>query len=268
MTGMAAAIGAGVALAAGTFAIRLAGPAIASRLHLTERTRRLVDAAAVVILFAVMASSALTDGHRFTGAARPLGVTVAIVLAWCRAPFPLVVLAAAATTAVIRHLELGRRSVTGTACRGERSVRARVADHHVGQRWDGQERVEGVVGPLAAEHGGRAEGRVVAGWHEDRGAGGPRRNPSTERSSDKSCRAGRAHTATDTRRRRVCGAPPGRSSAHGTGGEAAGAQWEAMITTSACLRGEGASCPARRAARSTTPNVGLRLMRGRGQMVP
>lgn len=104
MTGMAAAIGAGVALAAGTFAIRLAGPAIASRLHLTERTRRLVDAAAVAILFAVMASSALAGGHRFTGAARPLGVAIATVLAWRRAPFPLVVLAAAATTAVIRHL--------------------------------------------------------------------------------------------------------------------------------------------------------------------
>ncbi|WP_435152849.1 hypothetical protein [Micromonospora aurantiaca (nom. illeg.)] len=36
--------------------------------------------------------------------ARPAGVLVGLLLAWCRAPFVLVVVAAAATTAVLRLL--------------------------------------------------------------------------------------------------------------------------------------------------------------------
>ena len=103
MTSLTTAVAAGAALAAGTLAIRLAGPAIASRLRVTERGNELLDAAATVILFAVMASSALTTGHHFSDVPRPAGVLTAIVLARRRTPFVVVVIAAAATTAVIRY---------------------------------------------------------------------------------------------------------------------------------------------------------------------
>jgi hypothetical protein len=104
MTSMTAAVTAGLGLAAGTFAIRVAGPVLASRLHLSERVQTLVDASAIVILCSVMASSALMNGRHFSDPARPAGVAVAIVLTRYRVPFPLVILAAAGTTAALRYL--------------------------------------------------------------------------------------------------------------------------------------------------------------------
>lgn len=104
MTSIVEAVGAGAALAAGTFAIRLSGPSLASRLHLTDRRRYMLDAASIVVLCAVMADTALVDGHSFTDPARPIGVGVAILLVRRRTQFPLVVAAATATTATIRLL--------------------------------------------------------------------------------------------------------------------------------------------------------------------
>lgn len=51
-----------------------------------------------------MATFSLFAGHGPAGFARPLGVLVGGVLAWRRAPFLLVILAAAGTTAVLRLL--------------------------------------------------------------------------------------------------------------------------------------------------------------------
>ncbi len=59
---------------------------------------RLFADAATVLLIALAATSALTSGHGFAGWARPAGVLVAGVLAARRAPFPVVVLAAAGVT--------------------------------------------------------------------------------------------------------------------------------------------------------------------------
>jgi hypothetical protein len=56
----------------------------------------------VVLLAARGATATLTQGHHFTGPARPSGVAVGALLAWRRAPFAFVVLAAAATTAALR----------------------------------------------------------------------------------------------------------------------------------------------------------------------
>ncbi len=103
MIGTVAAIAAGATLAGGTFLFRAAGPAIVSRLSMSDGVRRTIDAAAVVILFAVLASSALTDGRHLGDAARPVGVGVALILAWRRAPFLVVVLTAAAVTAAVRY---------------------------------------------------------------------------------------------------------------------------------------------------------------------
>ncbi|MEV6211640.1 AzlD domain-containing protein [Kitasatospora sp. NPDC051914] len=89
-------------LAAGTYALRLAGPVLRDRLHLSEGLERLLSTAAAVLLVALVATAALTQGQGFAGWARPAGVLVAGVLVLRRAPFPLVVVAAAATTALLR----------------------------------------------------------------------------------------------------------------------------------------------------------------------
>jgi branched-subunit amino acid transport protein len=89
-------------LAAGTFGLRVAGPALRARFTLSERSRRLMTAAAVILLAALVAVSAFTQGHSFAGIARPAGVAVGGVLAWRKAPFAVVVPAAALTAALLR----------------------------------------------------------------------------------------------------------------------------------------------------------------------
>jgi branched-subunit amino acid transport protein len=89
-------------LAAGTYAFRFAGPALRAKVAFPPRARRLLEAAAVVLLTALVAITALTEGHGFAGLARPAGVVVAGVLAWRRAPFLAVVITAAVVTAVLR----------------------------------------------------------------------------------------------------------------------------------------------------------------------
>jgi branched-subunit amino acid transport protein len=91
-----------VALAAGTYLFRLAGPLFRHRVRIPDRLQGLLSAAAVVLLIALAATSALTQGHGFAGWARPAGVLVGGVLAVRRAPFPVVVIAAAAATAILR----------------------------------------------------------------------------------------------------------------------------------------------------------------------
>ncbi|WP_371502257.1 AzlD domain-containing protein [Kitasatospora sp. NBC_00374] len=91
-----------LALAAGTFALRLAGPAFRDRLRLPAHLQELLSVAAPVLLVALLATATLTEGHGFAGWARPAGVLVGGVLAVRRLPFPVVVVAAAATTALLR----------------------------------------------------------------------------------------------------------------------------------------------------------------------
>ena len=91
-------------LSAGTYAFRFAGPALRQRVTFPPWAERLLDVGAVVLLAALVATTALTTGHAFAGLARPAGVLVGGVLAWRKAPFLVVVLAAAAVTAVLRLL--------------------------------------------------------------------------------------------------------------------------------------------------------------------
>jgi branched-subunit amino acid transport protein len=91
-----------VALAGLTYAFRLAGPLSRDRVTLPPVAQRLFADAAAVLLIALAATSALTAGHGFAGWARPAGAGVAAVLAALRAPFPVVVLAAASVTALLR----------------------------------------------------------------------------------------------------------------------------------------------------------------------
>ncbi|WP_061292781.1 AzlD domain-containing protein [Herbidospora cretacea] len=85
-----------VALAAGTLAFRLAGPLLRGRVRLPPRLEALLSTAALVLLFALVVTS--SSG----GWARPAGVVVAGALALRRAPFPVIVIGAAATTALLR----------------------------------------------------------------------------------------------------------------------------------------------------------------------
>ncbi len=97
-------------LAAGTYAFRLSGQLLRARISFPPRAEKLLEGAAVVLLAALVATTALTEGHGFAGIARPVGVLVGGLLAWRKAPFLVVVIAAAATTAVLRLLgvHLGR----------------------------------------------------------------------------------------------------------------------------------------------------------------
>lgn len=90
------------ALAAGTFLLRLSGPALRARVTFPARAEKLLEVSAVVLLAALAATTALTEEDAFAGAARPIGVLVGGVLAWRKAPFLVVVLAAAGTAALLR----------------------------------------------------------------------------------------------------------------------------------------------------------------------
>ncbi|AKJ11520.1 branched-chain amino acid transporter [Streptomyces incarnatus] len=96
-----------LALAVGTYAFRLVGPVLHGRVEIPARAQELASAGAVVLLVALLATGALTESGGFAGWARPAGVLVAGVLAWRRAPFPVVVVAAATTTALLRLAGVG-----------------------------------------------------------------------------------------------------------------------------------------------------------------
>jgi branched chain amino acid efflux pump len=100
----AALVVATLVLGAGTFAFRFAGPVLRSRIPLSPRVERLMGVAAVTLLATLVATTTLLEGHGFAGAARPAGVAVAGLLAWRGAPFVVVVVAAAAGTAVLRSI--------------------------------------------------------------------------------------------------------------------------------------------------------------------
>ena len=91
-------------LAAGTYLTRLAGLVLRDRLRLPARVERYVDLGATALLVALVTTAALLDGSAFAGWARPAGVAVGALAAWRRAPFVLVVVLAAATTAGLRAL--------------------------------------------------------------------------------------------------------------------------------------------------------------------
>lgn len=91
-----------VALGAGTFALRFAGPVLRAKMTLSLKAEQLMTISAVVLLAALVGIAALTEGHGFAGIARHADVLVGGVLAWRKAPFVAVVVAAAATAALLR----------------------------------------------------------------------------------------------------------------------------------------------------------------------
>ena len=93
-----------VVLGLGTFAFRFAGPILRARLDISPELERMMAMAAIVLLAALVGTSAFLDGQEFADFARPAGIAVGGVLAWRKAPFAVVVLAAAGTAAALRLL--------------------------------------------------------------------------------------------------------------------------------------------------------------------
>ncbi|MCP2166617.1 AzlD domain-containing protein [Goodfellowiella coeruleoviolacea] len=91
-------------LALGTYGLRLAGPLLRDRVRLSERVTRVLAVAATTLLTALIATAALTSGSGYAGWSLPAGVLVGGLAAWRRLPFVVVVVLAAATTAVLRLL--------------------------------------------------------------------------------------------------------------------------------------------------------------------
>jgi branched-subunit amino acid transport protein len=91
-------------LAAATYSLRVAGLVLRDRLRLPARVERYVDLGATALLVALVTVSTLADGDAFAGWARPVGVLAGALAALRRAPFVLVVLLAAGTTAGLRAL--------------------------------------------------------------------------------------------------------------------------------------------------------------------
>jgi branched-subunit amino acid transport protein len=91
-----------VVLAVITYGLRLTGPLLRGRVTLPPAAERLFADAAAVLLIALAATSALTEGHGFAGWARVIGVLAAGVLVVRKAPFPVVVIAGAGITALLR----------------------------------------------------------------------------------------------------------------------------------------------------------------------
>jgi branched-subunit amino acid transport protein len=91
-----------LALCAVSYALKALGPLLAGGRELGPRTRRTLDLVAVPLLAALVLVGTASDGNRLVIDARLAGLAVAAVLVAKRAPFLIVVLAAAATAALIR----------------------------------------------------------------------------------------------------------------------------------------------------------------------
>jgi branched-subunit amino acid transport protein len=93
-----------LALCAVSYALKASGPVLAGGRQLGPRVRGALDLVAVPLLAALILVQTLGDGHRLVLDARAPALGVAAVLVWRRAPFLVVVLAAAATAALLRAL--------------------------------------------------------------------------------------------------------------------------------------------------------------------
>jgi branched-subunit amino acid transport protein len=93
-----------IALSVISYGLKAAGPLLAGGRELGPKVRTALDLVPVPLLAALIGVQTLSDGHRLVIDARVPALGVAAVLVWRRAPFLVVVLAAAATAALIRAL--------------------------------------------------------------------------------------------------------------------------------------------------------------------
>jgi branched-subunit amino acid transport protein len=92
-----------LATAAGCYALKLAGLTVPERVLGSARVRRFADLVPVALLAALAAVEVATAGPAITiDAARLAGLGAAVVALLLRAPFLVVIIAAAAVTALLR----------------------------------------------------------------------------------------------------------------------------------------------------------------------
>ncbi len=91
-----------VILATGTFLFKSAGPLLLGARRLPTGVQVLVDLLPAALLAALALVSTVSDGEAIAIDARVVGLVVAGVALWRRVPFVLVVVLAAAATALLR----------------------------------------------------------------------------------------------------------------------------------------------------------------------
>jgi len=93
-----------LALCAISYGLKASGPVLAGGRQLGPQVRQTLDLVAVPLLAALILVQTVGDGQNIVLDARVPALGVAAVLVWRRAPFLVVVLAAAATAALLRAL--------------------------------------------------------------------------------------------------------------------------------------------------------------------
>lgn len=89
-------------LAVGAYGLKVLGLVVLGGQELPPPVARCVALLPAALLPALIAVQTLTTDDRWAVDARAAGVAVAIVAAWRRAPFPVVIVLGAATTALVR----------------------------------------------------------------------------------------------------------------------------------------------------------------------
>lgn len=93
-----------VVMTIGTFALKSAGPLLLGDRMLPVRVQQVVGLLPAALLAALAIVSTVGDGRAIVLDARLVGLVVAGLALWRRAPFVVVILLASAATAVVRAL--------------------------------------------------------------------------------------------------------------------------------------------------------------------
>ncbi len=96
--------GALLGTAAGCYLLKLAGLSVPERVLDRPRVRRVADLVPVALLAALVAVQMLAEGSRLVPDARLVGLTAGVAALLLRAPFLVVVAAAALAAALVRLL--------------------------------------------------------------------------------------------------------------------------------------------------------------------
>lgn len=91
-----------VVLAAGTYAMKAAGPLVLGSRPLPVRVRAVVELLPAALLASLALVSTMGDGQSLVIDARLVGLIVAGIALWRRAPFVVVIVLASAATALVR----------------------------------------------------------------------------------------------------------------------------------------------------------------------
>jgi len=89
-------------LAAASFALKALGPVMLGRRDVHPQVAAVLDLLPIPMLAAIVVIGAVGSGHHLVLDARLPGLVVAALLVWRGAPFLMVIVAAAATTGLLR----------------------------------------------------------------------------------------------------------------------------------------------------------------------